>query len=153
MDETELRDALEAVRATDVPASDPRRTWEKHLKAAWLLIALRRYDDAVTEAEQAQSAYQRAHLPGRTTAVLWSACAAGAVAHLAAGRWAAAEDSAREALRDFGEDQTNYYLLELALQAQGRLEPNRIWKVSQDPARELAAFDARRFALSRLDRP
>jgi uncharacterized protein (DUF1330 family) len=124
-----------------------------HMRAAWILIALGRYDEAITSAGEANRA-RRASIAfapespyGGT--VLWQACEARAVAHLARGQWSEAEQAAREALADFEEQDGNYRLYELALQAQGRLHPDRVYKVSKDPARELAEFDARRYALVR----
>lgn len=155
MEEAELEPELAAVRREAAALGDgsPGRAWELHLRAAWLLIALHRPDEAPPAAARAQRSWARARGAagtGHGGGVLWEACAAEAVAHLAVGRPEAAEASARQALADFEEEESNAYLLELALQAQGRLHPERFRRVTQDPARELAEFDAARFARTRL---
>src|SRR6266516_4218959 len=119
----------------------------RDLYRAWLLIALGRYDEAVDAAELAQQKYrsERGSQPYGGF-VLWEACAAQAVAYLACERWADAEGASRYALQDFGEETANYRLYELALHAQGRLHPNRFLKMVEDPDRELAEFDAAKYA-------
>ena len=162
MDDEELAAELEHVRADLVERASGRRDFQRylsimdlHMRAAWLLIALGRYDEAIASASEANRtrtaavALTRQPPPG---AVLWQACEAKAVAHLARRQWSQVEEATHEALRDFEEEDKNYRLHELALQAQGRLHPNRIYKVSKDPARELAEFDAKRYALHRIQR-
>jgi uncharacterized protein (DUF1330 family) len=139
-----------AERASGRTALEPRLSViALHMRAAWLMIALDRYGDAVASAREAQEARSASllYLPGTA---LWEACEAQAVAHLACGQWSEAENAAIRALGDFEEQEANYYLLELALQAQGRLHPDRVRKVSKDPTRDLAEFDAKRYALNRV---
>jgi hypothetical protein len=122
-----------------------------HMRAAWFLIAFGRYDEAIVSAEQADRARTASSrfdsVRARGGAVLWEACEAKAVVYLAREQWFQAEEATLRALWDFEEQDANYRLHELALQAQGRLHPDRIRKVSEDPARELAEFDAKRYAL------
>ncbi len=120
--------------------------WQLQMRAAWLLIALGRYDEAITSAGEAYRIRQL-EWPGQ---VLWVACEAQAVAHLARGEWSKAENAARLALQNWGEEESNYRLCELALQAQGRLHPDRVWKVCKDAARDLAQFDAKSYALNHI---
>ncbi|RFU37664.1 hypothetical protein DZF91_31715 [Actinomadura logoneensis] len=163
MDDTELRAELERVlgelsEEESIPEPDLQaylRRMHLHLRAAWLLVADGRYDDAVEAAEagnRARSAAMAASTgPGYGGAVSWEACEVEAVTWLARGKWRRAEKAARRALQDFDEQVDNYRLLELALQAQGKLHPDRVWKESDDPARDLAEFDARRYALRKLE--
>jgi tetratricopeptide (TPR) repeat protein len=165
MDGEELTAAL--VRITADLAEQARQcpTQERYvsvmrlqMRAAWLLIALGRYDQAIASAAEANRARTgaRKFTPDETRryegAVLWQACEARAVAHLARGQWSEAEEAACEALQDFPEQDENHRLYELALQAQGRLEPNRVYKVSKDPVRELAEFDAKRYAVDKINK-
>jgi len=85
-------------------------------------------------------------MEARSTGNPWIAEAAVA---LADGSWSQAEECARKVLRDFDEEDAAYALLELSLQAQGRLSPERVWAVSNDPARDLAEFDLRSYAIQR----
>lgn len=130
------------------------RRMNLQIRAAWLLVADGRYDDAVKAAEagnRARSAAMAASSgPAYGGAVSWEACEVEAVAWLARGKWKKAERAAQRALSDFDEQVDNYRLLELALHAQGKLHPDRVWKETEDPARELAEFDARRYALTKV---
>jgi hypothetical protein len=150
MDDRVLARELEEVRGElGSPHSGPCRAWGPHLRAAWLLIALRRNDEAVRAATDAQRAFHTAlAATGRAYrgCVLWEACAAEAVAHLAAGRWAAAEGCTRSALRDFGEEPANSFLHAVALRAQGRPGPGGTRHL---PA-GAAPFDAVAYARARL---
>ncbi len=129
MDDEELAAELEHVRADLVERASGPRDFQRylsimdlHMRAAWLLIALGRYDETIASASEANRtrtaavALTRQPPPG---AVLWQACEAKAVAHLARGQWSQAEEATHEALRDFEEEDKNYRLHELALQAQG----------------------------------
>lgn len=124
------------------------RTMSLHMRAAWLLIALARYDEAITEAHEANSARHAAwstqprHYGG---AVLWKACEAIAVAHLARRQWREAEKAAHRALVDFGEHDGSLHVYRIARQAQGKPVSD------QDlAARELAEFNARDYALRHI---
>ncbi|MFC4911584.1 hypothetical protein [Actinomadura gamaensis] len=162
MDATDVRDELERVlgelsEEESTPEPDLQshlRRMNLHLRAAWLHIADGRYDDALQAAEAGDRARSAAMAasggPGYGGAVSWQACEVEAVAWLARGKWKKAQKAAQRALSDFDEQVDNYRLLELALQAQGKLPADRIWKESDDPARDLAEFDARRYALQKL---
>lgn len=163
MDDTEVRAELERVRgriSEEESTPDPDlqahlRRMNLQLRAAWLLVADGRYDDAVKAAEAGDHARSAAMAatsgPRYGGAVSWESCEVEAVTWLARGKWRKAEKAARRALGDFDEQVDNYRLLELALQAQGKLHADRIWKESQDPARDLAAFDARAYAIGKLN--
>ncbi|WP_026415998.1 hypothetical protein [Actinomadura oligospora] len=163
MDDTEVRAELERVQGQiseeeSVPNPDLQanlRRMNLQLRAAWLLVADGRYDDAIKAAEAGNHARNAAMAassgPGYGGAVSWEACEVEAVTWLARGKWRRAEKATLRALSDFDEQVDNYRLFELAQQGQGKLHPDRIWKESQDPARDLAEFDARRYALKKLD--
>ncbi|MEV5572485.1 hypothetical protein AB0L06_20775 [Spirillospora sp. NPDC052269] len=163
MDDTEVRTELERVQGQlseeeSVPNPDLQanlRRMNLHLRAAWLLVADGRYDDAVKAAEagnRARSAAMAASSgPAYGGAVSWQACEVEAVTWLARGKWRRAEKAAQRALSDFDEQVDNYRLLELALQGQGKLPADRVWKEAEDPARDLAEFDARRYAIKKLN--
>ena len=142
MDQEELLGALAAAQRNG-----------QDLRRAWLLIALGRHPEAIDAAEQAQ--HQHRSQPGLGKyggMVLWQACAAQAVAHLAGGQWAEAQRASQRALLDFGEEVANYRLFELALHAQGQLNPDRFLKIVKDTDRELAEFDAAKYAQGMLRR-
>jgi uncharacterized protein (DUF1330 family) len=96
MDGEELAAELERIRADLAEHASERPNLQRcrsvmdlHMRAAWLLIALGRYDEAITSAGEANRARRTsiAFAPESPSvgAVLWQACEARAVAHLARG--------------------------------------------------------------------
>jgi hypothetical protein len=133
--------------------ANPGDSHHLYMKEAWLLIALRRQSEGVETARRAQQVWgvnrAKVHSPyGGST--YWTPWIAEAAVALAEGSWSRAEECAKEVLMDFSEEDRAYALLELALQAQGQLEPERIWSISRNPARKLANFDLRTYALRYL---
>ncbi|MFC5185197.1 hypothetical protein [Actinomadura harenae] len=162
MDDAEVRAQLERVRGRiseeeSVPELDLQanlRLMGLRIRAAWLLVADGRYDDAVKAAEGANRARSAAMAassgPGYGGAVSWEACEVEAVTWLARGKWRRAEKAAQRALSDFDEQIDNYRLFELAQQAQGKVRADRVWKAFEDPAQALAEFDAHAYAIRKL---
>ena len=123
-----------------------------YMKEAWLLIALRRQSEGIELAQQAQRvwAVNRAKHPSPYGgSIYWEPWIAEAAIALAEGHWSRAEECARKVLVDFEEEGNAGILYELALQAQGRLYPNRVLRFSQDAAQDLANFDLHAYALQR----
>lgn len=152
IDDVALEAELDASRAARAANAGQEENPNTLVREAWLLIALRRPSEGIEVARRAQRAWQARRARSASPSggsLLWEACIAEAAVHLAHGRWADVERSARTVLTDFGEEETSYHLLELALHAQGRLLPDRVRQVAEDPAEELARFDLRSFALRR----
>jgi hypothetical protein len=120
------------------------------MKEAWILIALRRQAEGIAMARRAQRVWKVNFdkvKPRYGGSIFWEPWRAEAAVALAEGSWSRAEECATTVLRDFDEEDGAYVLLELALHAQGRLHPERVWRVCSDPAQELADFDLRAYAL------
>jgi hypothetical protein len=147
MNETELETVLRATRA-----ANPGDSHTSHMQEAWLLIALGRAGEGLAAARRAQEVWAMNHAKVRAPyggAIYWDPWIAEAAVALAQRNWSHAEHCALRVLKDFSEEQSAGVLLELALQAQGRLHPERVLCFSRDPARELAAFDLRAYAAKR----
>lgn len=140
MDETELERDLTELR-------HPRR-WSDHLRKTWILIALGRFNDAILCATLAREA-ARNDLVGNPRGPA-EITVAETVAHLGAHHWAQAEKAILSHLSHYPDDGPAEYLYELALQGQGRLHSINPWMMDQDPAEELASFDARERAVRAL---
>jgi hypothetical protein len=145
--DAELETKLQATRSAN-PGDDHRL----YIKEAWLLIALGRQEEGVTTARRAQQVWEvnraKVHSPYGGS-IFWQPWIVEAAVALAEGNWSRAEECTEMVLKDFSEEDSAYALLELALQAQGRLDPERYWSISRNPARKLANFDLRAYALRR----
>ena len=146
VNDTELEAELQATQA-----GNPGDSHCLYMKEAWLLIALRRPVEGIAMARRAQQVWQVNRKPREPYGglIFWEPWIAEAAVALAEGNWSRAEECASQVLRDFDEEHVSYVLLELALHAQGRLHPERVWSVCKDPARALAEFDLRAYALRR----
>jgi hypothetical protein len=126
-----------------------------YMQEAWLLIALGRLVEGIDVAHRAQRVWKlnRAKLnsPYGGT-IYWDPLVAEAAVALAERDWDRAEQCAQMVLADFGEEESAGFLWELAVQAQGRLHPDRLFHFSRDPERDLAEFDLRTYALGRAGR-
>jgi hypothetical protein len=149
LSDNELEARLQATRA-----ANPGDSHTSYMQEAWLLIALRRQEEGVAMARRAQEVWSsnRAKQAKHSLyggSLYWDPWIAEAAVALAEGSWRYAEECARTVLTDFDEEDAAHFLLELALQAQGRLSPERMWVLCKDPVRELADFDLRAYALRR----
>lgn len=150
MNDTELEVELQATRA-----ANPGDDHALYMNEVWLLIALGREAEATAIARRAQQVWEvnRAKIDSPYGgSIYWEPWIAEAAIALAEGNWSRAEQCAGMVLMDFSEEDAAGVLLELALQAQGRLHPERVLCFSSDPARELADFDLRAYALERVQR-
>lgn len=150
MTDAELEAELQATRA-----ANPGDSHSLYVKEAWLLIALQRQSEGVTVARKAQKvwAVNRAKLAlpyGGMT--FWEPWIAEAAVALAEGNWSHARECAQTVLIDFGEEEGAGFLNELALEAQGRLHPDRVLNFGGS-AKALANFDLRAYALERASNP
>lgn len=148
MSDTELEAELQATQA-----ANPGDSHELYMREAWLLVALRRQAEGIATARRAQQAWQvfrmKVHSPYGGS-IYWAPWNLEAAVALAEGDWSRAEQCTTMVLMDFEEQDDAGVLHELALHAQGQLHPDRFYHFSSDPARELAAFDLRAYALARV---
>jgi hypothetical protein len=126
-----------------------------YMQEAWLLIALGRRVEGIDVARRAQRVWSLNRAKVNSPyggAVYWDPWIAEAAVALAERDWGRAKQCAERVLMDFGEEDSAGFLWELAVQAQGRLKPDRIFHFSRDPERDLAEFDLRTYALGRAGR-
>lgn len=146
VDEDALRAELAAV--TDRTGE---RAWAPHVHRAWLLIALRRYEEALEEVEAARRAfYGFRNLPADrhfAEALFEDGCEAELVADIALERWDDAADAGTRGLADHGGEQRNLPLVRIVTVARGTVGPD--WDTWR---RQLTAFDPTQYALHRLRR-
>jgi hypothetical protein len=149
MTDAELETKLQEIRA-----KNPGDSHSLYMKEVWLLIALGRQSEGVTLARRAQQvwAVNRAKVSSPYGgSIYWDPWIAEAAVALAEGDWSRAEECSRRVLCDFGEEDSAGFLHELALEAQGRLHPDRVLKFGGG-AEALANFDLRAYALKRAER-
>jgi hypothetical protein len=146
LDEDALRAELAAV--TDETGE---RAWAPHVRRAWLLIALHRYEEALERVEAARREfYGFRGLPADrhfAEALFEDGCEAELVANIALERWDAAADAGMRGLADHSGEQRNLPLFRLVTVARGTVTPD--WDTWR---RQLTAFDPAQYALHRLRR-
>ncbi|MEU1053318.1 hypothetical protein ABZ397_12280 [Streptomyces sp. NPDC005876] len=146
VDEDALRAELAAV--TDATGE---RAWAPHVHRAWLLIALRRYAEALEEVEAARREfYGFRGLPADrhfAEALFEEGCETELVADIALERWDDAADAGIRGLADHGGEQRNLPLVRLVTAARGTVGPD--WDTWR---RQLTAFDPTQYALHHLRR-
>ncbi|WP_320775700.1 hypothetical protein [Streptomyces sp. CRN 30] len=143
----------DASRAELAAVTDERggRAWAPHIHRAWLLIALRRYEDALEAVEAArQEYYGFREMPAdrHFAEVLFEdGCEAEAVANIALERWEAAADAGLRGLADHSGSQRNGPFVRMAAVAAGTVTGDwDTWRV------QLIVFDPVQYALHVLRR-
>lgn len=141
VDENALRDELAAI--TDETG---KSAWAPHVHRAWLLIALRRYEEALEAVEAARREYYGfLGMPAErhfAEALFEDGCEAEAVANMALERWDAAADAGLRGLADHSGSQRNDPLVRMVAVARGTVtEDWDTWRV------QLTAFDPVQYAL------
>lgn len=149
-DERELGAVLASTRAAadGVAGRDAGRAWPLYVRAAWLLIALERYEEALDAVRAARREFYALHgvppTPSLSEILFEEGCEPEAVARLALRDWGRAENAALRGLADHSGAQRNEPLLKLALVGGGASRPG--WAYWQ---RQFALFDPVQYALHR----